>query len=633
MPTPPFKPNQKLPAEQLNAAFDALGIPLSQIINGTAPNAGTLNGSEAIPVSGLRQTTPSDLANYTINVQSFPDSLAPAYLKTTSDLLNAQPVSVMRFINPTAHAAIYNGTSTYDTTADVQSAAQALNENGALVFPRGNFLMGNVQWANLTNVDVIGNGSLIQLTGDGTANGGLGWQLVGNISGLDISGFVVVGDANVNENHQHKFVWSGSGQNLNEVHVFRNDISNVIVGVSFNANLGGTIEGCLVELNYIHDIYGIAPGRGYGAHLAYLNVGSAKNQVLNNWFARCQRHAVYTARASDATVQGNLCWAHRTTLTPAQQADPVDGLGRFRPAYLVARSSHILFENNYNTSGNDGSFLVTANPEQEPNTFCFDVMVHGNHFVQPLNAVPLLCVGDSQPNIAGFPEDVTISGNKLYADFSLPGSTTVDLLRNYAGKDIRYRGNHVVIKNATTTISCMEFRNAGETAGTNTYSDNITIEGNDFHVTTSNASNIRGIRVDATVLQSSAVVEIGRNPTTGTGAVDVVEAAANANPQYRKKTASDQCKGIYSAGSTTVDVSRGITALTLTNASATSITNFTNGEDGQVINLRFSDANTTLVNSTSLHLAGAVNFVSSNLDTLVLRNDSGAWYEQSRSLN
>lgn len=53
---------------------------------------------------------------------NFTDALAPTYLKTVSDILNGQPVSLFRFINPAHHAGIKAETSTYDCTSDVQDA-------------------------------------------------------------------------------------------------------------------------------------------------------------------------------------------------------------------------------------------------------------------------------------------------------------------------------------------------------------------------------------------------------------------------------------------------------------------------------------------------------------------------------
>ena len=70
----------------------------------------------------------------------------------------------------------------------------------------------------------------------------------------------------------------------------------------------------------------------------------------------------------------------------------------------------------------------------------------------------------------------------------------------------------------------------------------------------------------------------------------------------------------------------------IANASPTTITNFTNAYEGQVITLTFADANTT-INRANAFLAGGVNFTSTASDTLVLKKLGSGWYEISRSLN
>lgn len=92
-----------------------------------------------------------------------------------------------------------------------------------------------------------------------------------------------------------------------------------------------------------------------------------------------------------------------------------------------------------------------------------------------------------------------------------------------------------------------------------------------------------------------------------------------------------QRKGTYTAGATTPSVA-GITYLSISNSSATTITNFTNGVDGQIIYLYFNDANTTITRSNA-YLAGGSDFVSTAFDTLVLMNIAGTWAEISRSAN
>ena len=69
------------------------------------------------------------------------------------------------------------------------------------------------------------------------------------------------------------------------------------------------------------------------------------------------------------------------------------------------------------------------------------------------------------------------------------------------------------------------------------------------------------------------------------------------------------------------------------NSSATSITNFTNGADGQVLMINATNGNTTLVNGATLKLAGAANKTMATRDVIQLVKQSGVWYQMSYSTN
>jgi hypothetical protein len=82
----------------------------------------------------------------------FRDGFGVTYLKTTSDLINGDEVSLMRFIDPTKHSAIRDQTSTSDVSADVQDAITTVISSGAGLFnPAGLY---NID----TGLDVAGNG-------------------------------------------------------------------------------------------------------------------------------------------------------------------------------------------------------------------------------------------------------------------------------------------------------------------------------------------------------------------------------------------------------------------------------------------------------------------------------------------
>lgn len=76
----------------------------------------------------------------------------------------------------------------------------------------------------------------------------------------------------------------------------------------------------------------------------------------------------------------------------------------------------------------------------------------------------------------------------------------------------------------------------------------------------------------------------------------------------------------------------GVSYIIMNYGSPTTITNFLNGVEGQIIYLYFTNSNVT-VDRTNCVLNGGANFVSSNYDTLVLLKGPSYWAEISRAAN
>jgi hypothetical protein len=89
--------------------------------------------------------------------------------------------------------------------------------------------------------------------------------------------------------------------------------------------------------------------------------------------------------------------------------------------------------------------------------------------------------------------------------------------------------------------------------------------------------------------------------------------------------------GTYTDGATTPSV-LGVSHMAVSNTGATSITNFINAVNGQILTVLFTDSNTTVTRNNA-YLSGGVNFTSTANDTLTLLYNSGSWYEVCRSLN
>lgn len=87
-------------------------------------------GETLVSVSplGVLTTSASSYNMVVVELASTPftDPIAPTYLKTLSDIVNGDEISILRFIDTTKHSAIRNRTSTYDATADVQNAVDTM---------------------------------------------------------------------------------------------------------------------------------------------------------------------------------------------------------------------------------------------------------------------------------------------------------------------------------------------------------------------------------------------------------------------------------------------------------------------------------------------------------------------------
>lgn len=558
------------------------------------------------------------------------------YLQTISALRAGAPVSVLAAIPDAQKSAILDGTTAYDATAAIQDMMDddGAAENAHIVYPRGVFRHGNIQVRDKSTFKLLGQGARVVLDGDGSGINGVGFEVVGTVDDLEVAGFHVVGDGD--KTHKHAGVWGNSGATLRDVRVHHMLIEDVVVGVSLNANMGGSIDGFAVTDNVLKDIVGIASGQGYGIHVAYENAGSARGIIARNRIVRAGRHSIYIARCSDVDVIDNMIVGHRSALTVAEKADAMDGQGKTRAGMNIARSRHVRVAGNWFMDGYDCAVSIIPNPDAEPGVILYDIVLDGNHFERPKDSVPMLIVGGSNADVTGVPTDVTVKGNDFYADFStLPGVNSIAAIQHNVGKGITYEDNSVVIHGVNLATEALSVFNRLDNLAGNTYNDDLIITGTKARLTTNNASTCRVMRLDGSLLTSSAKVTVTNNEGMGDCINDPAPLVATpTNTKLRIRTRDGGCVGLYEAGDTTPSVSRGVTYMPIANASATSITNLDDGVDGQRVTLTFGDANTTLISpSATFRLEGGVDYVSANRRTITLEYRLGEWRECSRSNN
>lgn len=161
-----------LPADRagLFLAFDAEG--------GAVPASGT--GSD----SALRSDLAGQLAGSAL--VAYPDPVAPAYLKTVSDIINGLDVSLFRFIPTAKHAGIQNHSNSDDLDAYFTDAV----DSGAvgLYIPRGWFYLGQLTIPSALK-RIKGAGAATRLIGAGTMTSSSPWLFFNGQSDIDVSDF------------------------------------------------------------------------------------------------------------------------------------------------------------------------------------------------------------------------------------------------------------------------------------------------------------------------------------------------------------------------------------------------------------------------------------------------------------
>ena len=138
-------------------AFDAFGQPIASNGSGTD--------------TGLR----TDLASAVLgsDLVAFKDNLAPAYLKTVSDILNGSEVSFLRFVNRAWHTGIRGFTYANDVSDNLREAVAAMGELGPsadkgarLYIPYGGYAASDYVPDAAGNY-VVNVGERVHIRGDG----------------------------------------------------------------------------------------------------------------------------------------------------------------------------------------------------------------------------------------------------------------------------------------------------------------------------------------------------------------------------------------------------------------------------------------------------------------------------------
>lgn len=377
-------------------------------------------------------------------------------------LAQPQPVTVLKITDfQTA------GDGNTDDTAALQKAIDtAVARHATLEFPPGPgggcYASGSLTIKNADHVTLRGTGGVLCWKGgkEGAPRIGLGYA--GDLTNVTIEGLEITGAGP--DVMFHSGIAGPSGSNLKNIVIQRNYIHDVSLGISLNADEGGTLDGFLIAENKVENVVGWLSGYGYGIHDANGSGKPSNGKIVGNTLIGCQRNTIYQAKGSGVVIANNVILDHGRGRP--RQNFPLTGI-------QVARGSDILVINNRIEGAQDGS-LEIGTDHQIP---IFNITVINNRFLSPKGALPAVTVGSARPDLEGTTTDVKFIGNLFIED-----GVKVTPIEILSGKRITFAGNSVQIRNAPAYVPAIAVHPASESAGTATYSDQLVFTNNEIDV-------------------------------------------------------------------------------------------------------------------------------------------------------
>jgi hypothetical protein len=292
-----------------------------------------------------------------------------------------------------------------------------------------------------------------------------------------------------------------SGQTLSNFRFEDNEISNVMLGISVNADLGGNVDGVLYQGNHLSNVFGLQTGEGYCLHFAngstvtvntVVSYTASNVRILGNHTNNCQRHDIYFARGSGGEIIGNTSENHRSTVQAGTQLPPFE----------INRSTEVSLVGNIAINPSDGCVSVDSGNLARDN----NVLVANNECRNVGGFYPIV-VGTTNPATDGFPAGVTITNNRIWEDQSVSGGFGGSVITVQSGKRVNVNDNDIYALNLANGTSMFQVAGSGETSGTTTYSDDVQIRNNHVYATL-NGGTAYGIEFKSAAAGSGMTVGV-----------------------------------------------------------------------------------------------------------------------------
>lgn len=342
--------------------------------------------------------------------------------KVTFSMIDGAPLNVKDF------GAAGDGVA--DDTVAIQAAIDALSTGQTLVF-EGNFrLTDELTITDKTRVRLTGNGRIFF---DGAPSSAYIFLLVGTVDDIEIDSLTLVGDGN--SGYTQGAIGCNSGQTISNTRFHDLQISDINVGISHNANLSGSWTNGWCYNNHLTNILGTVAGSGYGIQAA-----RAYNlHIYGNTIDNASRHSIYVGRGHELSciIENNVIINHRK--------DVADGTPRC--AIDVARTSGVTIANNTFRDCYDGMIYLGADTSTSDDNY--DILICGNKFGSPQNAVPALWLGEQLNPTTARMYSIDILDNTFEQDCAVTTGAAINLLN---GNGITVKNNRLRAYNVVATL-------------------------------------------------------------------------------------------------------------------------------------------------------------------------------------
>lgn len=479
-----------------------------------------------LPTDGLGTWVFKNIVADSVTVRGGPSSPYTSTAPAGGGDLTIIRTSQRPIIDPThpTFGAVGDGVAN-DTTAYQAAMTAAVATRGKLQHPSGSaFVLGQITILNANDLEVLGGGSEILWTGASA-----GFLLSGTIKNLTIARHHMVGSGTLGD--AQIFVGCGSGQFLTDVKVLDNDMENPMIGITYNADLSGDIQGGLIQGNRIDNVVGSAAGQGYGIHhsngagMGAASTGTTGTTLTDTgkaWATNAWIGGTVVSGGSTLLITGNtgtvltgaggwvggtpapglsyvvtggsqmriigntISRAHRISIYQARGSgvaiigntskyhkigEAVQGVG----AINIARSCHVVVSGNNLIGGADCGIAASTD---SAGLIGYDIGIDNNTISDSVNTTGNdLVIGSTAPDVDGFMEQVSVTKNRIYRSVA----STQAMLRINAGKRVLINGNQLYRLNHQSGASAVgHIQIAGnlETAGTALYTDEVVISDN-----------------------------------------------------------------------------------------------------------------------------------------------------------